>query len=125
MNMEPLSEKTKIIKLALIRLGIKSDYIGFDYLEKAVEYAIDEPNAVYNVKKMFTKIADQLKTTNAQQIESNIQNAINTTYNNRGFDSINDLFGLQIIKPDHKPTVGELIKIVSEYYLLKIYEHAI
>jgi len=121
--MKELSEMEKIVKIALIKLGIKCDYSGYDYLVDAVLFVIEKPQYAYNVKALIEEVAKKNNCENPQRVESNIQNAINATYNSKGFNSINDLYGMDLIRPDHKPTMGELIKLVAEYYNLKIYEN--
>ncbi len=119
-----VSEKEKIIKLTLIRLGIKCDYVGFSYLVHAIDIAIDQPMLVYNLKKLFVLVAERCGVENPFRVEANIQNAITFTYNTKGFMAVNDIYGLEVFEPGHKPTTAEMIKLVAEYYEMELYKNA-
>lgn len=119
---EDQNQIEKIIKVAILKIGIKCDTLGYGYIFESVMMVITHPNLVYNAKKLFTKVGEKLGITNYLKIESNIQNAINFTYNMRGFNSINELYGLDVIRPDHKPTVAELINLLAQYYLLRMFK---
>ncbi len=123
--MEDNKEVQRIIKLTLIRLGIKCDLVGFSYLVHAVEVAIEQPMLVYNLKKLFAIIAKKCNVENPFRVEANIQNAITLTFNTKGFSSINDLYGMEVFKPNYKPTTAEIIKLVAEYYNLGLYKNVI
>lgn len=123
--MEDNKEVQRIIKLTLIRLGIKCDLVGFSYLVHAVEVAIEQPMLVYNLKKLFVIVAKRCNVENSFRVEANIQNAITLTHNTKGFSSINDLYGMEVFKPNYKPTTAEIIKLVAEYYNLGLYKNVI
>lgn len=123
--MEDNKEVQRIIKLTLIRLGIKCDLVGFSYLVHAVEVAIEQPMLVYNLKKLFAIVAKKCNVENPFRVEANIQNAIALTFNTKGFSSINDLYGMEVFKPNYKPTTAEIIKLVAEYYNLGLYKNVI
>ncbi|MGN1201232.1 MAG: sporulation initiation factor Spo0A C-terminal domain-containing protein [Candidatus Caccovivens sp.] len=118
-------EIEKIVKLTLIRIGVKCDLIGFSYLAKAIEYAIAEPMQVYNLKGLFADVAKFYGVKNPFRVEANIQNAITFTYNNKGFDVLNKLFGMEVVKKGYKPTSAEVIKLVAEYYEMGLYKNVV
>ncbi|MBP3619854.1 MAG: hypothetical protein J6J24_04255 [Clostridia bacterium] len=120
--MGELNEVSKVVRLTLIRIGIKCDLIGFSYLSVAIEMVVEEPMLVYNLNKLFEKVAKVCNAKSAFRVEANIQNAISFTYNQKGFNSVNDLFGMEVFKSGHKPTTAEIIKLVSEYYLMGLYK---
>ncbi len=120
--MDEEKQKEKIVKVALIKVGIKCDNIGFTYLTESILQVIKEPYLVYNVKNLFGVVAKKLGIDNYLKIESNIQNAINVTYNLKGFNSINELYGIDVIRPDRRPTVAEFINLIAQYYLLRMFE---
>ena len=123
--MEDNKEVQRIIKLTLIRLGIKCDLVGFSYLVHAVEVAIEQPMLVYNLKKLFAIVAKKCNVENPFRVEANIQNAITLTFNTKGFSSVNELYGMEVFKPNYKPTTAEIIKLVAEYYNLGLYKNVI
>lgn len=122
--MTETKEIEKVVKLALIRIGIKCDLVGFSYLSKAVELVIEAPSKLYKLSKLFEEVAKIYDVKNPFRVEANIQNAITLTYNTKGFSAINDLYNMKIIEQDYKPTTAEIINLVAEYYLLGIYESA-
>lgn len=118
------NELEKVITITLIRIGIKCDLVGFSYLAKAVEYVIEDAKLAYNLKLLYQKVADDFEVKNPFRVEANIQNAITMTYNTKGFDSLNSIFGMQVVLPGHKPSTAELITLVAEYYNLQLYKNA-
>lgn len=120
--MENEEDIQKIIKLTLIRVGIKCDLIGFSYLTYAVEVIINQPMLIYNSKELFKEVAKKFNVDNPLRVEANIQNAISSTYNTKGLNSINELYGMEILKPKYKPTTAEVIKLLAEYYCLELYK---
>ena len=121
---EDIKEMQRIIKLTLIRIGIKCDLMGFSYLTHSVEVAVENPMLIYNLKNLFKVVAKRCGVKNPFRIEANIQNAISLTHNTKGFSSFNDLYGMEVIKPKYKPTTAEVIKLVAEYYNLGLYKNA-
>ena len=119
-----LSEQTKIVRMSLIRLGIKCDFSGFEYLVHAIEIVIENPHSVFTLNQLIHNICRRCNEPSRTKVEANIQHAINKTYDNRGFNGINDLFGMDLICPDHKPSIGELVRLMAEYYLLEMYKTA-
>jgi len=112
----------KIVKLALIRIGIKCDLVGFSYLSKAIELVIETPSKLYNLSKLFDEVAKIFNVKNPFRVEANIQNAITQTYNTKGMGGINDLYKMKIFNEKYKPTTAEVINLIVEYYSLGIYK---
>lgn len=116
------NEIEKIVKLALIRVGVKCDLVGFSYLSKSIELVIKNPSKLYNLSKLFDEVAEIYHVKNPFRVEANIQNAITQTYNTKGLDGINDLYKMQIFKDKYKPTTAEVINLIVEYYNLGLYK---
>ncbi len=116
------NEVEKIVKLALIRIGIKCDLVGFSYLSKSIELVIETPSKLYNLSKLFDEVASIFDVKNPFRVEANIQNAITQTYNTRSLSGINDLYNMNIIDKAYKPTTAEVINLVAEYYSLGLYQ---
>lgn len=117
------NEIEKVVTITLIRIGIKCDLVGFSYLEKAIEYVIEDGKLAYNLKSLYSKVADAFDVKNPFRVEANIQNAIAFAYNTKGFDSLNKLFGMEVVATSHKPSTAEFIMLVAEYYNLQLYRH--
>lgn len=121
--MQKDNEVEKIVKLALIRLGIKCDLVGFAYLAKAIEYVIETPSKLYNLSKVFDDIAKLYQLKNPFRVEANIQNAITQAYNTKGLQGINDMYKMEVFDEKYKPTTAEVINLIVEYYNLGLYKN--
>lgn len=55
-------------------------------------------------------------------IRIGIRHAIENTYINKSFAELNKMFKTQLYTINDKPTVGELIRLVAEYYNLGLYK---
>lgn len=119
------NEREKILKLMLIRIGIKCDFVGFTYLLYSVEFVIDQPNLLHDFHTLFSKVAERCGLESAFRVEANIQNAIKYTHLKKGFGAINELFGMEVLRPNYKPMTAELIKLCAEYYHMGLYKQPI
>ena len=113
----------QIIKTILLKIGIRCDLVGFQYLCSGIEHAILKPNNTNNIcNDIYVEIAHSNNLNNYSTIERNIRHAIDKTYERSGFEELNKMFKTTLYSRQQKPTAGELIKLVSEYYLLGLYE---
>lgn len=112
----------KIVKLTLLRIGIRCDLSGFDYLCYAIEQVISKPISLKNLcKGLYTAVASEFNTT-AANVERCMRHAIDYTHSMKSFEVINELFNAPIYTQNEKPTVGELIRLASEFYKLELYK---
>lgn len=118
-------EREKVIKLLLIRVGIKCDFVGYTYLSHSIQLVLDNPKLLYDLRALSTIVAKDCGEPNPFRVEANIQNAIKYTYSKKGFEAINELYGMQVLRSDHKPTTAELINLCAEYYRLGLYKNPI
>ncbi len=121
--MEEVTEVDKIVKLALIRIGIKCDQTGFIYMFEAVKEAIKQPELIHNLRKLFTIVAQRCGAKDYKRVEANIHNSISYTYKTKGFDFVNRIYGMEVLKPNRKPTTAEMIRLIAEYYSLGLYKN--
>lgn len=122
MDNKELSTMRKIIKLTLIRIGIRCDLIGFSYLCYAIELVILNPQLIHSLcKDLYTKVSEKFNVKKDSCVERSIRHAIENTYINKSFAELNKLFKMQLYTVDDKPTAGELIRLVAEYYNLGLY----
>ena len=120
---EKLEEMRKIIKLAFIRIGIRCDLVGFAYLCYAVELVILEPGIDKNLcKGLYAKIEEHFKVEKTSSVERSIRHAIDFTQGTKSFAELNRMFKTYLYTVDEKPTAGELIRLVAEYYNLGLYK---
>ena len=116
------NEVELIVQGGLIRIGIKCDLVGFSYLSKSIELVIATPSKLYNLSKLFDEVAKIFYVKNPFRVEANIQNAITQTFNTKGLQSVNDLYGMKIFDEKYKPTTAEMINLIVEYYNLGLYK---
>ena len=120
---EEMQEARKVVKLALIRIGIRCDLVGFGYLCTAVEYVINDPEKMKNLcKGLYREVAKANRVEKVGNIERSIRHAIDNTYVSKSFTELNKMFKTMLYTIDDKPTAGELIRLVSEWYLLGLYK---
>ncbi len=123
MSDEELFNMRKVIKLAFIRIGIRCDMIGFKYLCKAVEFVILEEDLLHNLcKGLYPKIAEEYGVKKVGSVERCMRHSIDDTAEIKSFAELNKMFNCLLFAIDDKPTVGELIHLVAQYYLLELYK---
>ena len=118
-----LSEMRKVIKYSLMRIGFRVDTMGFAYLCYAVELVIKEPNLIHKLcKGVYAQVGEKFMVNNDLCIERSIRHAIEQTYINKSFMELNRMFKMELFTINDKPTCGELIKLVAEYYNMSLYK---
>ena len=126
MEKEELENMRRVIRLTMIRIGIRCDMVGFRYLCHGVELVIKDQNLLHNLcKRLYPEIAEEYAVENICSVERGMRHAIENTYINKSFGELNKLFKTQLYTIDDKPTVGELIELVAQYYLLGLYKENI
>ena len=124
MNEFDLNSARKIIRLAFIKIGIRCDYIGFSYLCCAVELVIQNPSLIHNLcKGLYNAVGKEFNVEKESCVERSIRHAIENTYYNKSFAELNRMFKTNLYTIDYKPTSGELIRLVAEYYNLCLYKN--
>ncbi len=122
--MDGHDKMVKVIRFALVKLGCKINHLGFQYLCYAIELVIMNPRAIHNLlKEVYQKISDEFNVGNRMTVHSSIRNVIEDTYESGSYLEINNLFKTEIYSLDDKPTCGEIIGLVAEYYTLKLYKN--
>lgn len=114
----------KIIRFALVKIGCKINHLGFQYLCYAVELVILNPKAIHSLlKEVYQKISDEFHVGNRMTVHSSIRNVIEETYETGSFLELNNMFKMELYTLDDKPTCGEIIGLLAEYYSLKLYKN--
>lgn len=120
---QQLENIRKIIKLAYIRIGIRCDLVGFGYLCYGTEKVIQNPDLIHNLcNGLYVEIANQFEADKVTSVERSIRHAIDNTQESKSFGELNNMFKTLLYTVNEKPTVGELIRLVAEYYLLGLYK---
>lgn len=121
---EEIEDIRKIVKLAYIRIGIRCDLTGFGYLCYGTEKVIQNPWLINNLcNGLYVDIANKFAAAKPSSVERSIRHAIDSTQESKSFGELNNMFKTLLYAVDEKPTVGELIRLVAEYYLLGLYKH--
>jgi len=114
----------KIVKITLIKIGIRCDLIGFSYLCYAVEVVINKPSLIHNLcKGVYVEVGRKFDVENNNCVERSIRHAIDNTFICRNFNELNKMFSVELYSINEKPTAGELIKLVAEVYNLGLYKN--
>ena len=123
MDRDELEHMRKIIKLTLIKIGIRCDLLGFNYLCYAVELVVLRPALIHNLcKGLYVEIGKHFNVKNPSSVERSIRSAIDNTAFTKSFAALNKMFGANLYGIDEKPTAGELIRLVAEFFLLDLYK---
>ena len=120
---EELEHMRKIIKLTLIRIGIRCDLTGFNYLCYAVELVIKNPNLIHNLcKGLYVAVGEYFNVNKTSSVERSIRHAMENTALSKSYAVLNKMFKTMLYAVDDRPTAGELIRLVAEYYNLELYK---
>lgn len=115
------AEFETIINDALKIIGIKQTQIGYKFLLKAVEFVVKDDDLLYNLTtKLYPKLAEHFNVEDFEYVERVFYHLVENTFNNNNFVMINELFKTEIFSEYDRLTVGELIKVLSEYYHFQI-----
>ncbi len=126
MDEKELANMRRIIKLTLIRIGIRCDLIGFSYLCFAIELVVQNPKLIHNLcKGLYIEVGKKFDAGKESCVERSIRHAIENTYINKSFAELNKMFNTQLYTINDKPTAGELIRLVAEYYSLGLYKDSL
>jgi len=118
-----LEEVRKEIKLVLLRIGVRCDFSGFNYLTYGVELVIQNPNLInFLCTELYVKIAEHFEVQNIDCIERSMRHAISYVEKTKGFKALNDIFHAELYTNGKRPTTGELIQLLTEYYNAGLYK---
>ncbi len=113
----------KVIRYALIRIGFRMDQTGFQYLSTAIEFVIVDPKLLHKMMSgLFKDVCAFYDVKKVSSVQSAIRNMIDTTFSNHTFLEINKMFHIDIFAIDDKPSCGQIIGLIAEYYNLKLYQ---
>ena len=116
-------EIKKVIRKAFIRIGIKCDMLGYKYLCQCAEEIILHPESFDNLcNGLYKIVAAKNNIQKSNNIERAMRTVIDLCYDTNGFMELNRMFKMNLFTIDDKPTTGELIKLVAEYYALDLWK---
>jgi len=124
--LENIEDIRKITKLALLKIGMRCDFSGFNYLSYAIELVIQNPELINSLcTNLYVKIGEHFGVKNISCVERSMRHAISNIEKKKGFGSLNDMFNANLFEKGSRPTAGELIRLMAEYYNTGLYNEAI
>lgn len=107
------SHKETQVKELLLKLGAAPNYIGFQYLEKAILMCIEKETLLLSVTKVLYPAAAKYFSVSPAAYERNIRTVIHIIWNRNSF-LLNEISGYQLQK---QPTIVQFLSIVVEYII--------
>ena len=98
----------------LLRIGIPYNINGAKYLIRAVEIAVESPDAVMNITKRIYQIIAIESNTKAANVERAIRHAIDIAWSKNRIAFLNTIFGVDIYGEQDRPCNGEFIALLAE-----------
>ena len=97
-------------------MGISASIKGYHFIRKAVMIAVENQDVLVGITKgLYPDIAKQYKTT-ASKVERAIRHAIESVWKKNGPQIYFEIAGYL---PTEKPTNGQFIAALSEYFRIK------
>ena len=113
--------KVNVAKYALKQLGINSKHSGFDFLVDAVVDVILKPNLIFDLPTLYKSVAEKNGVEVEARVMSDIRNTIAWAAKSGKMENMNALYGFEIFKSTYTPRNAEFIRLVAEYYNLRLY----
>ena len=99
------------------------DQTGFQYLSSAIELVIVEPMLLHKMMNgLFKEVCCLYNIEKVASVQGAIRNMIDTTFSNHSFLEVNKMFNTNIFTVDDKPSCGQIIGLIAEYYNLRLYK---
>lgn len=115
----------RTVKLALLKIGMRCDFSGFNYLSYAIELVIQDPSLINSLcTNLYVQIMKHFGAKSTSCVERSMRHAISDIERKRGFETLNVMFGAPLFINGGRPTAGELIRLIAEYYNTGLYKQA-
>ncbi len=113
---DPFRNMEGEISVLLSRMGISASIKGYHFIRKAVLLAVEDAEVLVGITKgLYPDIAKMYKTT-ASKVERAIRHAIESAWKKNGPQVYFEIAGYL---PAEKPTNGQFIAALSEYFRLR------
>ncbi len=121
--MENIEDIRRVTKLALLKIGMRCDFSGFNYLSYAIELVIQNPELINSLcTSLYVKIGEHFGVKSTCCVERSMRHAIANIEKNKGFETLNHMFSANLFEKGNRPTAGELIRLLAEYYNTGLYK---
>lgn len=98
----------------LLSVGIPASLQGYHFLKETIKLAVKNPNYIGAITKvMYPKIATKFETT-ACRVERSIRHALDVAYSKGKIIHLNDIFGLDILDENERPTNSEFVALIAD-----------
>ncbi|WP_458408362.1 sporulation initiation factor Spo0A C-terminal domain-containing protein [Anaerotignum sp.] len=104
------------ISVLLSRMGISASIKGYHFIRKAVIMAVEDAEVLVGITKGLYPDIAKLYKTSASKVERAIRHAIESAWKKNGPQVYFEVAGYL---PSEKPTNGQLIAALSEYFRLQ------
>ena len=116
MDVNPFLNLEGEISVLLSRMGISASIKGYHFIRKAVILAVEDTEVLVGITKgLYPDIAKMYKTS-ASKVERAIRHAIESAWKKNGAQVYFEIAGYV---PAEKPTNGQFIATLSEYFRLQ------
>ena len=123
--MENIEDIRRVTKLSLLKIGMRCDFSGFNYLSYAIKLVIQNPELINSLcTNLYVQIGEHFGVKNISCVERSMRHAISNIEKQKGFDTLNQMFGANLFVKGSRPTAGELIRLMAEYYNTGLYMEA-
>ena len=103
----------KIMEI-LLSIGISANLNGYHFLKDSIKMVIDDPTYLSSItKKMYPAVADRWSTTTSK-VERSIRHALTVSYNKGKMIYLNNLFGVDILDINDRPTNAEFVALLAD-----------
>lgn len=103
----------------LLSVGISANLQGYSFLKETIKLAIENPSYIGAITKiMYPAIASKFKTT-ACRVERSIRHALDVSFSKGKIIHLNDIFGLNIIEKNERPTNSEFVALIADRLALE------
>ncbi len=104
------------ISIFLSRMGISASIKGYHFIRCAVIMAIEEPDILNGITKSLYPDVGKIYKTSASKVERAIRHAIESAWKKNGQQVYFEVAGYFAV---NKPTNGQFIAVLSEYFRMK------
>lgn len=109
-----------VVSEIMHQIGVPAHIKGYQYLRKAILYAIDDDEMMNSVTKLlYPTVAKEFKTT-PSRVERAIRHAIEVAWDRGDVDVLASYFGYTIQNSRGKPTNSEFIAMIADKLKLKM-----
>ena len=109
-------DRTKEIQDVLLQIGMPANLMGFAYLTRAIQVALEDPDALHHImNKLYVEVAEDYHST-PSRVERTIRSAIEVAWTYGDLDYIDSLFKNSVNPMKGQPTNSQLIARLYYYF---------